>query len=242
MGMSFDQARERLIFALDYPTLDEARRGAAAVAPAIGVLKVGLELFIREGAAAVGLGRDLDREVFLDLKLCDIPETVERAIHVVGALGVRYVTVHAAGGRAMLEAAVRAAAEAPSPLTVLAVTVLTSLDDADLQSLGVDATTSAQATRLAELAWGVGVRGFVCSASEVGALRGRLGEGGLYVTPGIRPAGAERGDQKRVATPASAIADGASLLVVGRPIRDAAEPLACARTIVQQIAEAKVEQ
>jgi orotidine-5'-phosphate decarboxylase len=208
---------------------------AARVAPAVGVLKVGLELFVAEGPAAVALGRELGLEVFLDLKLHDIPETVDRAVATASALGVRYLTVHAGGGRAMLERAANRAAQAREPLTILAVTVLTSLDAADLAALGVPEAPREHATRLAQLAWDAGVRGFVTSPAEASALRAALGPGALLVTPGIRPAGAAAFDQKRIATPAAAIADGADLLVVGRPIRDAADPLAAAQAVVGEI-------
>lgn len=230
-----DEARRRLVFPLDYASLDEARAGAGVVAPAIGVLKVGLELFVREGPSAVALGRELGLDVFLDLKLHDIPETVGRAVRNAAALGVRYLTVHAHGGRAMLERAAEEAAKAPSPLTILAVTVLTSLDGADLTALGIAAPPADQVLRVARLAWDAGVRGFVASATEAASLRRCLGPGALLVTPGIRPAGSAAGDQKRITTPAQAIADGADLLVVGRPIRDAADPLAAAQAVVGEI-------
>ncbi len=230
--------RDRIAFALDYPTLAEASEGAARVAPEVGVLKVGLELFVREGPRAVELGHALGRPVFLDLKLCDIPETVERAVHNAAALGARYLTIHASGGRAMLERAASAAARAASPLTLLAVTVLTSLDESDLASLGVAGSPREHVLRLAALAMGAGVRGFVTSAQEVAGLRGALGAEAFLVTPGIRPAGAGAGDQKRVATPAAALAAGADLLVIGRPIRDAADPRAAAEAIVREIAGA----
>lgn len=204
----------------------------------MGVLKVGLELFVREGPGAVELARGLGLDVFLDLKLHDIPETVDRAVAAAGALEVRYLTVHAGGGRAMLERAASRAARATTPLTILAVTVLTSLDASDLGALGIADSLGEHATRLARLAWDVGVRGFVTSPCEVAALRATLGEEALLVTPGIRPAGAAAFDQKRVATPSRAIADGADLLVVGRPIRDAAEPLAAARAVVAEIESA----
>jgi orotidine-5'-phosphate decarboxylase len=235
MNRSFDDARRRLAFALDYPTLAAARAGADVVAPAVAVLKVGLELFVREGPPAVALGDELGLDVFLDLKLHDIPETVERAVASAATLGARYLTVHAAGGAAMLAGAVRAASRAPRPLTILAITVLTSLDAADLAAVGVPAPPGEQVRTLARLAWQAGVRGFVTSPSEVGALRAELGSEALLVTPGIRPAGASVGDQKRVATPALAIAAGADLLVVGRPIRDAADPLGAARAVVAEI-------
>ncbi|APR77651.1 Orotidine 5'-phosphate decarboxylase [Minicystis rosea] len=231
-------ARDRLVFPLDFPTLDDARRAATPLAPAIGVLKVGLELFVREGPAAVRLGRDLERDVFLDLKLHDIPETVERAVASAGALGVRYLTVHASGGATMLARAAAQAARAPTPLTILAVTVLTSLDAADLAAQAIPGTAGEHVIRLARLAWDAGVRGFVCSPAEARAMRQALGPEAILVTPGIRPAGADAGDQKRIATPAAAIADGADLLVVGRPIRDAADPLAAARAVVAEIERA----
>ncbi len=233
---SFEAARRRLVYALDYPTLEAAREGAKRVAPSVGVLKVGLELFVREGPAAVSLGADLGCDVFLDLKLHDIPATVERAVRSAVSHGVRYLTLHAAGGRAMLDAAVRAASG--STLTLLAVTVLTSLDARDLAAVGVAESPAEQALRRALLARDAGVPGLVCSAAEVALLRREVGPAAVLVTPGIRLAGPGDDDQKRVATPASAVRDGASLLVVGRPIRDAADPAQAARTIVEQIAGA----
>jgi orotidine-5'-phosphate decarboxylase len=231
-------ARDRLVFPLDYPTLDDARRGALLVAPEVGVLKVGLELFVREGPASVRMGREIGRDVFLDLKLHDIPETVERAVASAAGLGARYLTVHAAGGAAMLSRAVAQAARAAAPLTILAVTVLTSLDASDLAAQAIPGAASDHVLRLARLAWDAGVRGFVCSPAEARAMREALGPEALLVTPGIRPAGADAGDQKRIATPANAIADGADLLVVGRPIRDAADPMLAARAVVAEIARA----
>jgi orotidine-5'-phosphate decarboxylase len=231
-------ARARLVFPLDFATLAEARIAATRLAPAVGVLKVGLELFVSEGPAAAALGRELGLDVFLDLKLHDIPETVDRAVASAAALGVRYLTVHAAGGVEMLRRAVARAAQAPSPLTILAITVLTSLDTEDLQAQGVEGSPSDHVLRLARLAWGAGVRGFVTSPAEARALREALGPDALLVTPGIRPTGAAAGDQKRIATPASAIADGADLLVVGRPIRDAADPVAAAGAVVAEIERA----
>jgi orotidine-5'-phosphate decarboxylase len=233
--MPLPSARDRLVFPLDFPTLAEASRAAEALAPAVGLLKVGLELFVREGPEAVRLGERLGRDVFLDLKLHDIPETVERAVASAAALGARYITVHAAGGTTMLARAAAQAAKAPRPLTLLAVTVLTSLDETDLVAQGILGGPTEHAVRSARLAWEAGVRGFVTSAREVRALREALGPEALLVTPGIRPAGAGAGDQKRVATPASAIGDGADLLVVGRPIRDAADPRAAADAVVREI-------
>jgi len=228
--------RDRLAFPLDYPSLEEARRGAERVVASTGVLKVGLELFVREGPAAVRLGEELGASVFLDLKLHDIPETVERAVASACGLGVRYLTLHACGGPRMLEGAARRVEKEKSSLTLLAVTVLTSLDDADLRAVGVNEGPGAQALRLAKLAVSAGVKGLVSSAAEVRQLREVLGPEIVLVTPGIRPADSAGGDdQKRVGTPTSAIRDGSSVLVVGRPIRDAADPAAAARRILDEI-------
>jgi orotidine-5'-phosphate decarboxylase len=230
--------RDRLAFALDYPTLAEAEAGAARVVESAGVLKVGLELFIAEGAAAVKLGSKLGARVFLDLKLHDIPETVERAVATAGQLGASFLTLHASGGPRMLEAAAQRAQREAAGLKLLAVTVLTSLDAADLVATGVSAAPNDHVLRLAKLATSSGVPGLVCSTAEVGALRSALGPDVILVTPGIRPAGAAAGDQKRVGTPASALRDGSSLLVVGRPIRDAADPAAAARSILLEMSGA----
>lgn len=230
-------ARERLAYALDVPDLAAAETAIRRVGGEPGVIKVGLELFVREGPMAVEVARAAGSDVFLDLKLCDIPETVTRAVRSASELGVRYLTVHASGGEAMLRGAAAAAAEAPTPLTILAVTVLTSLDDSDLSAMGLNASPSAHALRLARLAWAAGVRGFVASAHEARPLRAALPEA-LLVTPGIRPADADAHDQKRITTPADAIGAGADLLVVGRPIRDAADPAAAARAIVLEIERA----
>lgn len=229
-------ARSRLAFALDYPNLAEARAGAERVRDAVGVLKIGLELFVREGPPAIHLGRELGCDVFLDLKLHDIPETVERAVASAAAHGVRYLTLHAGGGRRMLEQAARRAEG--TGLTLLAVTVLTSLDDRDLLDVGVESTTSVHAARLAELAKSVGVHGLVCSVHEVARLRALMGAAAVLVTPGIRPAAGASDDQKRTGTPAAAIRAGSSLLVVGRPIRDAEDPPSIARAICDEIAQA----
>lgn len=232
--------KSRLAFALDYPTLDDARRGAGVVRDSVGVLKVGLELFVREGPAAVKLGPALGCEVFLDLKLHDIPATVERAVAQAASLGVRYLTLHAAGGPRMLEQAATRAEREGTGLVLLAVTVLTSLDAADLRATGVDAAPPDHALRLARLARAAGVPGLVCSTAEVALLRRELGPEAVLVTPGIRPAGGSGGDdQKRTGTPGSAIRDGSSLLVVGRPIRDAEQPASAAQAILNEIAEAQ---
>jgi orotidine-5'-phosphate decarboxylase len=230
--------RQRLSFPLDYPDLDTARRGAERVVESVGVLKVGLELFVKEGPGAVRMAQDLGCDVFLDLKLHDIPATVEAAVARAASLGARYLTLHAAGGPAMMEAAARRAEKEAPGLTLLAVTVLTSLDDADLAAIGVSRPVSDQVVALARLAHGSGIRGFVCSPAEIGPLRAALGPEITLVTPGIRPAGAALSDQKRVGTPGDAIRAGASVLVVGRPIRDAADPAAAARQVLAEIAAA----
>ena len=230
--------RERLAFPLDYPTLAEAERGAALVAESAGVLKVGLELFVSEGPTAVRRLRELGA-VFLDLKLHDIPETVERAVASACGLGARYLTIHAAGGPKMLERAAARAEREGTGLTLLAITVLTSLDVADLEAIGVTSTTAEQTLRLARLAVGAGVPGLVCSSAEAGSLRAALGPDVVLVTPGIRPAGSSADDQKRVGTPGDAIRAGSSVLVVGRPIRDAADPRAAARAVLAEIVEAE---
>lgn len=233
---SVRQARYRLAFALDFPSLADAMATAERVKAHVGVLKVGLELFIKEGPAAVRAVRGLGCDAFLDLKLHDIEKTVERAVGTASQLGAKYLTVHASGARGMLEAAAKRAQQEGAGLQILAVTVLTSLDREDLRAIGVQGDSSQAVARLATLAADAGVSGLVCSSQEVAGLRKLLGPDPLLVTPGIRPSGTARGDQKRVGTPADAIRAGSSLLVVGRPIRDAADPEAAAREIVQEIA------
>jgi orotidine-5'-phosphate decarboxylase len=232
-------ARDKLAYALDFPSFAEAEEGATRVAHAAGVLKVGLELFVSEGPRTAALGKKLGCDVFLDLKLHDIPETVERAVASAAAHGVRYLTLHAAGGPKMLAAAARRAERENTGLVLLAITVLTSLDAADLAATGVPADPGPHALRLAKLAHEQGIPGMVCSAAEVSALRAALGPAAILVTPGIRPANsASSDDQKRTGSPESAIRAGSSLLVVGRPIRDAADPAAAASAICDEIQRA----
>ena len=225
----------RIVLPLDVESEPEARALAAKVAAEVGVLKIGLELFTAAGPSVIAVGREHGRDIFLDLKLHDIPETVERAVAAAAQHGVRYLTVHASGGALMLRRAVERAERASGgSMMILAVTVLTSLSEDDLAAAGVQRTTEEQVLALAHLAWGQGVRGFVCSPLEVASLRAAL-PGAKLVVPGVRPAGADAGDQRRVATPANAIRDGADLLVIGRPIRDAKDPVAAARAIAAEI-------
>jgi orotidine-5'-phosphate decarboxylase len=234
-------ARERIAWAADVP-LDEALRLWPLLSPSVGVVKVGLSLFVEHGPAAVRPFQTAGGTVFLDLKLHDIPNTVELAAARAGALGVRYLTVHASGGEAMLRAAVKGAAQGAagagvSPPRILAVTALTSLDDATVMALGFGPSAAAMAERLAEVAVRGGAGGLVCSPREVPALRGRYPT--LFLcTPGIRPAGAAAGDQARTETPASAIRAGANLLVVGRPLHTASDPAEAARALNAEVAAA----
>lgn len=227
--------RDRLAFPLDFPDLATARQRVEPLVESAGVLKVGLELFVKEGPASIRLGEELGASVFLDLKLHDIPATVDGAVASAAGLGARYLTVHAQGGPKMVEAAVSRAARESSALTILVVTVLTSLDDGDLRATGVTGSAADQVLRLGKMAHAAGARGFVCSPNELRTLRAALGPDVLLVTPGIRPTGADTGDQKRTGTPRSAILDGADVLVVGRPIRDASNPAAAARAIATDI-------
>lgn len=233
-------ARAQLALAADL-ALPDALSLYDAVAPHVGVAKVGLSLFVEHGPKAVEPFLARGARVFLDLKLHDIPNTVELAAARAGALGVSYLTVHASGGRAMLEAAVRGARDGAAKAghaapVILAVTVLTSMDDAALGEVGVSAKAEAQAERLAALARAAGVGGLVCSAREVARVRAAVGPQLVLCTPGIRPAGAAAGDQARVETPGAAVASGADLLVVGRPIYAAADPVAAAKAIVDEVA------
>jgi orotidine-5'-phosphate decarboxylase len=220
-----------LIVALDVPSLADVDRTLARLGPAVGFYKIGLELFTASGPEAVRRVKAAGKRVFLDLKLHDIPRTVERAVRAAAALGVDMLTLHAAGGRAMVAAA-REAAGAPGagPLLV-AVTVLTSLDAADLADQGLSRDPAVQAEVLGELAVSAGADGVVCSAAEAARLRATLGPHACLVTPGVRPAGVAAGDQKRVATPREAARNGATHVVVGRPILDAPDPAAAAAAI-----------
>ena len=229
-----------LIVALDVDSREAAVEKVKAIGDAVGFYKIGLELFTAEGPDVVKAVKDLGKRVFLDLKLHDIPRTVERAVRSGGKLGVDLMTIHSLGGNAMIRAAASAAAEfGASAPKILAVTVLTSLDARDLADVGISGRTPADQVRAAAfLSIASGADGLVCSPKEVGALSASLRSGTVFVTPGVRPAGADVGDQKRVATPAEAVRDGATHLVVGRPILAAPDPVAAARAILAEIGAA----
>jgi orotidine-5'-phosphate decarboxylase len=229
--------QDRLILALDFPDATSALALVERMGPTCRWVKVGLELFIAEGPQIVSALANRGLNVFLDLKLHDIPNTVAGAVRTASTAGARLLTLHASGGPAMLEAAANAAASLPQSPQLLAVTVLTSMDQAQLNAIGIPGQPAAQVARLASTAWDSGIRGFVCSPEEITPTRASFPEATLVI-PGIRPAGADKGDQKRVATPASAIAAGASYLVVGRPITQAPDPVAAAAAILDEIATA----
>jgi orotidine-5'-phosphate decarboxylase len=230
----------RLIVALDVPDRAAADRLVAAVGEHASWVKIGLELFIAEGPALVRDYAAAGRHVMLDLKLHDIPVTVERATRRAAALGARLLTIHAGGGRAMMEAAARAARESSSPdrLRILAVTVLTSMTDADVALIGAGEPVEQLVKRRAQLAMEAGCDGVVCSPAEAAMLRAGATDDFLIVTPGVRPAGSDRGDQARVTTPTEARRAGADLIVVGRPIRDADSPAEAAAAIVAELGAA----
>ena len=214
--------------ALDAPSLDTAARWANLVTPYVSTVKIGLELYLRYGPEAVASVRGASNvAVFLDLKLNDIPATVAGAARSVARLRPELLTVHAVGGMA----AVRAAVEAAPGTKIVAVTVLTSLGDVDLERLGVAGPVGDAVRRLSTLAVEAGARGLVCSPREVAAVRAEVGPDITLITPGVRPAGSEANDQARIATPEEALRAGADLLVIGRPITGAADPGAAAAAI-----------
>jgi orotidine-5'-phosphate decarboxylase len=233
---ALEAARQRLIFALDVPTADDAERLVVRLAGAVGLFKVGLELFCASGPAILERLSRAGARCFLDLKLHDVPETVRRAVAAVRELpGVELLTVHAAGGPAMLQAAVSAA----GAVKILAVTALTSLDAADLEAVRLRGPLDELVVEAARLARRSGCAGVICSPREAAPVRAACPAPFLVVTPGVRPAAAATQDQKRVATAAQAIAAGADRIVVGRPIRDAVDPVAAARALVDEIAAAR---
>ncbi|PSH04511.1 MAG: orotidine-5'-phosphate decarboxylase [Acidobacteria bacterium] len=230
--------RQNLIVALDLANGEKARALVQQLGENVVFYKVGKELFTTEGPSFV---RELvanGKKVFLDLKFHDIPNTVAAAIRSAASLRVSLLTVHAAGGSKMLKAAAEAAAQSESKPTVLAVTVLTSLDTEDLREIGVAGEVEDQVTRLAALALQTGCGGIVASAQEAVHLRQTFGRSFTLVTPGIRPAGGAVDDQARVVTPENAMRAGANYLVVGRPITSASDPVEMAKMIVKQIERA----
>lgn len=228
------EPRDRIVFPLDVPCLEAAREWISMLRDEVGVFKVGLELFTAVGPDAVRAVHDAGAACFLDLKIHDIPATMAGAAASAARLGARFLTVHAAAGPSALRAVARVLEG--SPTTLLAVTVLTSIDAAELDAIGMREEPGPSAARLATLARDAGVRGLVCSPHEIEDLRAIVGERGTIVVPGVRPGGTAAGDQKRIATPAQAIARGADLLVIGRPIRSAPDPIAAARAIADEIA------
>lgn len=239
------KSEDRLIVALDVSSAAAAQKIVTALGDSVHIYKVGMQLYTAEGPQVV---RDLvssGRQVFLDLKYHDIPNTVASAVREAAQLGVSMLTVHASGGEKMLRAAAEASRVGAGVhvrrLQILAVTVLTSMDESDLQQTGVSGKLLEQVLRLASVAIDAGCGGVVSSAREVKALRAKLGKTFLIVNPGVRPVGADHGDQARVVTPAEAIQAGATHIVVGRPITAAKDPVAAARAIQQEIITAEDE-
>lgn len=227
------QASDRLVIAVDLSARDEILRLVDDLHGIAGVFKLGLQAFVANGPAIVREVVARGERVFLDLKIHDIPNTAAHAVAEAAALGASMITVHAAGGEAMLRAA---AAAAPPEALLLGVTILTSLDEADLPRIGFAGSLVESALRLARTSKGAGLRGVVSSPREIQALRAALGDDFVILTPGIRPEGSESGDQRRTLTPAAAIAAGADYIVVGRPITAARDRRAAARRVVEEMA------
>ncbi len=226
-------SKTRLIVALDVDTLEAAARLVHGLGPAVEWYKVGKQLFTRHGPAAVRQLKDAGKQVFLDLKFHDIPNTVAQAIRAAAAIGADLTNVHAGGGPAMLRGAAQAARE--SGISITAVTVLTSMDRAELAAVGLDLDPAQQVVRLAILSRDCGLAGVVCSPLEVSLIRQACGPDFVLVVPGIRPAGAESDDQKRIMTPRQAAAAGTDFIVVGRPITAAQDPAAAAAAILSDL-------
>ena len=227
--------KHEIIVALDVPSAREAAQAVARIGDAVSFYKVGLELFLADGPETLRMLKGEGKSIFLDLKLHDIPRTVERAVGSCLRYGADLLTIHAQGSVAMVEGAARAVREAGAATKILAVTLLTSLDQSDLDRLGVARSVADEVLALGRMAVGAGAHGLVCSPREVAALRDALGPDAILVTPGVRPAGGELGDQKRVATPGDAIRAGSTHLVVGRPILCASDPRAAALAIREEM-------
>jgi orotidine-5'-phosphate decarboxylase len=226
-----------IFVAIDTPDLDRASELADAVRGHAGGLKLGLEFFAAQGPEGFRSIAALGLPMFLDLKLHDIPNTVAKAVEALAPLKPAILTVHASGGRGMLAAA---KAQAPADTKIVAVTVLTSLDEGDLAAAGVHGSPADQVARLTLLARDSGIDGIVCSGAELGTVRG-LWPNGFFVVPGLRPGGADAGDQKRVVTPAQALEDGAAVLVIGRPITAAPDPARAAADIAATLSRMPAE-
>jgi len=233
-----EEARRRLIVALDVSDAASALALVGQLEKSCQWFKVGLELFIAAGPAVIEPLVARGHSVFLDLKLFDIPNTVAGAVRSATALGVKMMTLHAAGGPAMLAAARAALDGVADPPELLAVTVLTSMDHAQMGAAGLNRSPAEQVELLARMGMQAGIRGFVCSPQEVASLRTLTGPEGVLVVPGIRPTGAAVADQKRIATPTEALRQGASYLVVGRPITQAPDPAEAAEAILDEMAQA----
>jgi len=228
--------RERIVAALDVPDPAAAADLARKLDGHVGMVKVGLELFVAHGKAAIDAVKTVSLPVFLDLKLHDIPNTVEAAARGAAGLGAALLTVHASGGAAMIRAARKGLeAKGTRSTRLLAVTVLTSLGADDLGAVGISGSPAEAALRLARLAVSAGADGVVCSPAEVALLRRELGPGPLLVVPGIRPAGGATHDQQRTGSAGDAVRAGASLVVVGRPLREAADPAAAADALAREM-------
>jgi orotidine-5'-phosphate decarboxylase len=232
------EARKRLIVALDVPDAASADELVSKLEGQCQWVKVGLELFVAAGPSVLEPLLKRGCSVFLDLKFHDIPNTVAGAVRSAAALGARMINVHASGGPEMLAAARAALDGVKDPPQLLAVTVLTSIDAAQLRAAGSDRSPSHQVELLARMSLAAGIRGFVCSPEEVAKMRALTGPEGILVTPGIRPSGSAIGDQKRIATPAEALRQGASYLVVGRPITQAPAPALAVEKILKEMADA----
>lgn len=221
--------------AIDTTDLEKAKRTIGAVAPYVGGIKLGLEFFTHHGAEGVKRVMPEGLPLFLDLKFHDIPNTVAGAVRALKGLNIFMFTLHAGGGAAMMKAAKEAATQLPTKPKVLGVTVLTSFEEKDMETLGVQLSIAQQVEKLATLAKSSGMDGAVCSPHEIQTLRAKLGKDFLLVVPGIRPAGSAAGDQKRIMTPKEAMDLGASYLVIGRPITDAADPAKAAEAIFNSL-------
>ena len=233
-----EEARKRLIVALDVPDAAAATVLVGQLEKSCHWFKVGLELFTAAGPAVIEPLVARGHSVFLDLKFHDIPNTVAGAVRSAAALGVQMVNVHASGGPVMLAAAKAALDGIENPPELLAVTMLTSMNQEQVNAVGLDRSPAGQVELLARMGMSAGIRGFVCSPEEVAKLRELTGPDGVLVTPGIRPAGVTVGDQKRIATPAEALRQGASYLVVGRPITQAPDPAEASEAILKEMAKA----